>query len=147
MFYENDSWLADLAPRDIVSKAIFEQQKMGNNVFLDCRGLDCDVTTEFPVIFANVLDAGIDIRVDLLPVTPTAHYMMGGVLTNENGQTDVGGLYAIGEVSCNGLHGANRLASNSLLEGIVFAKRAVNMFKKMWTIMLDLKKKIGRFLT
>jgi L-aspartate oxidase len=114
--------LAELAPRDVVARAIFRQQKK-SRVYLDARKLGRGFTKRFPGIFALCAARGIDPRRDLIPVTPAAHYMMGGVVTDLNGHSSMKRLYAVGEVARTGVHGANRLASNSLLEGLVFAER------------------------
>jgi L-aspartate oxidase len=117
----------ELAPRDIVSRAIvMEMRKTGTEfVYLDLTGLKEDhVRNRFPRIYATCLQYGLDITADLLPVRPAAHYAMGGVATDLNGNTSLEGLYAAGEVASTGVHGANRLASNSLLEGLVFGARA-----------------------
>ncbi|TAM84761.1 MAG: L-aspartate oxidase [Acidobacteria bacterium] len=117
----------ELAPRDIVSRAIvMEMRKTGTEfVYLDLTGLKEDhVKNRFPRIYATCLQYGLDITTDLLPVRPAAHYAMGGVATDLNGKTSLEGLYAAGEVAATGVHGANRLASNSLLEGLVFGARA-----------------------
>ena len=115
--------LAELAPRDIVARAIFREQQAGRRVFLDARAIRGSFAKRFPGIFALCLARGLDPRRDRLPVTPAAHYMMGGVITDLAGRASLERLYACGEVSCTGVHGANRLASNSLLEGLVFAER------------------------
>ena len=117
---------ADLAPRDIVSRSIvLESRRIGGPIFLSLRHLDADeVHRRFPMIAATCLKAGFDLARDLLPVGPAAHYMMGGVETDLDGRTSVPGLFAAGEVACTRVHGANRLASNSLLEGLVFGARA-----------------------
>ncbi len=115
--------LAELAPRDVVARAIFRQQRAGRIVFLDARKLARSFVRRFPGIFALCRARGIDPRSDLIPVTPAAHYMMGGVVTDLRGRSSLKRLYAVGEVSRTGVHGANRLASNSLLEGLVFAER------------------------
>ena len=119
---------AELAPRDVVARAIdFEMKKGG----LDCVYLDIShqplafLQEHFPNIYARCLELGIDISKQPIPVVPAAHYTCGGVLADLAGRSDLHGLYAIGETACSGLHGANRLASNSLLECIVFAKAAV----------------------
>src|SRR5690349_23477055 len=113
---------AELAPRDIVSRAIYREQKR-SRVFLDARKLGRAFTKRFPGIFALCSARGIDPRKDLIPVTPAAHYMMGGIVTDLAGRSSMPRLYAAGEVARTGVHGANRLASNSLLEGLVFAER------------------------
>lgn len=115
--------LAELAPRDVVARAIARQQHGGRRVFLDARRLASNFARRFPGILALCTARGIDPRRDLIPVTPAAHYMMGGIVTDLCGRSDLDRLYAVGEVSRTGVHGANRLASNSLLEGLVFAER------------------------
>lgn len=118
---------AELAPRDIVSRAIFLEMQNGPSefVYLDLTGLDPEhVKKRFPRVYATCLKHNIDITADLVPVRPAAHYAMGGVATDLNGATTLKGLYAAGEVAATGVHGANRLASNSLLEGLVFGARA-----------------------
>src|SRR5918911_1567562 len=115
--------LAELAPRDVVARAIFRERKGGRRVYLDARKLGAGFARRFPGIFALCRARGIDPRRDLIPVTPAAHYMMGGVVTDLAGRSSLERLYACGEVSRTGVHGANRLASNSLLEGLVFAER------------------------
>lgn len=119
---------AELAPRDVVARAILtEMNKAGtDHVYLDVTHLPPSrVTSRFPQIYRFCLDHGLDITTDRIPVSPAAHYTMGGVRTNIWGETNIRGLYACGEAACTGVHGANRLASNSLLETIVFAKRVV----------------------
>jgi L-aspartate oxidase len=116
-----------LAPRDIVARAIDTEMKLRgeDNVCLDCRHLDKNgLIYNFPTIYAKCLTLGIDITKDMIPVVPSAHYLCGGIKVNENGQSTINCLYATGEVASTGLHGANRLASNSLLESAVFSHRA-----------------------
>jgi len=116
----------DLAPRDIVARSIvYEMAKTGSDrVFIDVTHLPTHVTTtRFPHIYRFCLDHGLDITKGLIPVAPAAHYMMGGVRTNSWGETNIAGLFAAGETACTGVHGANRLASNSMLEVLVFSKR------------------------
>jgi L-aspartate oxidase len=120
---------AELAPRDIVSRAIVtEMQKARSEfVYLDLTGLNPDhVMKRFPRVYATCLNYNIDITADLVPIRPAAHYAMGGVATDLAGATTLRGLYAAGEVAATGVHGANRLASNSLLEGLVFGARAAS---------------------
>jgi L-aspartate oxidase len=114
--------LAELAPRDVVARAIFREQRHGK-VHLDARKLGSGFAKRFPGIFAICQARGIDPRRDLIPVTPAAHYMMGGIVTDLCGRSTLKRLYGVGEVARTGVHGANRLASNSLLEGLVFAER------------------------
>lgn len=116
-----------LAPRDIVSRAIWVEMAAtkARHVYLDVTHLGADfVKRRFPTIYATCLRYDIDITEEWIPISPSAHYMMGGVWTDVNGATTVPGLFAAGEVACSGVHGANRLASNSLLEGLVFGARA-----------------------
>jgi L-aspartate oxidase len=116
----------DLAPRDVVSRAIYRETQAGRQVFLDATQIQANFSDRFPKIFRECLKHGIDPRKDLIPVTPAAHFIMGGIRTDLEGQTTVPRLFACGEVACTGVHGANRLASNSLLEGAVFAQRVAN---------------------
>lgn len=113
----------DLAPRDVVARAVADVERDGGFAFLDARGI-ADVAEQFPAIFAVAMRAGIDPRDMPIPVTPAAHYTIGGIATDLEGRTSLPGLWACGEVAATGLHGANRLASNSLLEGLVFGARA-----------------------
>lgn len=116
-----------LAPRDIVARAMWAEMAAtrARHVYLDVTHLNPGfIRQRFPTIYATCLRYDIDITEEWIPVSPSAHYMMGGVRTDQNGATTVAGLYAAGEVACSGVHGANRLASNSLLEGLVFGVRA-----------------------
>ena len=122
--------LAELAPRDVVAREIFTERQTTGQVFLDARKIG-DFVDRFPGIFALCTARGIDPRKDLIPVTPAAHYMMGGIITDLAGHSRLPSLYACGEVSCTGVHGANRLASNSLLEGLVFAERIARDLEKV----------------
>jgi L-aspartate oxidase len=120
---------AELAPRDVLSRSIYFEMQRGGwpFVYLDLRGLDRDfVRKRFPQIHATCALYNIDIARDPIPVSPAAHYVMGGIRTDTFGRTSIPGLYAAGEVACTGVHGANRLASNSLLEGLVFGARAAD---------------------
>jgi L-aspartate oxidase len=118
--------LGDLAPRDVVSRAILKEMRktLSDHVYLDLAGIQADLKTRFPTIYEHCLKENYKIDHDMIPVAPAAHYLMGGIKINTNGQTSLKALYAVGEVSCSGAHGANRLASNSLLDGLVFGFRA-----------------------
>jgi L-aspartate oxidase len=125
MRYVHDD--GELAPRDVVARAIAVEMAAqgGAPVMLDATGLGDDfLASRFPTIGAAARGAGLDWAREPIPVTPAAHYWMGGVATDTRGRTSLPGLYAVGEVACTGAHGANRLASNSLLESVVFAHRA-----------------------
>jgi L-aspartate oxidase len=115
--------LAELAPRDVVAREIFREQQQYGTVLLDATKLGAEFATRFPGILAICRARGIDPVHEAIPVTPAAHYMMGGVMTDLAGRSSISRLYAVGEVARTGVHGANRLASNSLLEGLVFAER------------------------
>ena len=115
---------AELAPRDIVARAVFAEIQAGRGAFLDCRAaIGAAFIDKFPTVYAICMSAGIDPATDLIPILPAEHYHMGGIETDAKGRTSLQGLWAAGEVACTGVHGANRLASNSLLEAVVFAAR------------------------
>ena len=117
----------DLAPRDVVAREIYDQLSKGNKVYLDATLINIEkFKHRFPNIYKSCMDNGIDVTKDYIPVSPAAHYCMGGIKTEVNGKTSIENLYAIGEVACTSLHGANRLASNSLLECVVSAYEMVN---------------------
>ena len=125
-FMERYDAAGDLAPRDVVARGIVrESERTGGPVFLTLQHLDAArVRTRFPTIAEMCARVGLDLATDRIPVGPAAHYMMGGIDTDEWGRTSVPGLFAAGETACTGVHGANRLASNSLLEGLVYGARA-----------------------
>ncbi len=117
--------LRELAPRDVVSQAIWREVEAGSKVFLDMRPLGAAFLREcFPTVWGSCAEHGLDPSRELVPIVPAAHFLCGGVRTDAKGRTSLPGLYAIGECACSGLHGANRLASNSLLEGAVFGLAA-----------------------
>lgn len=126
--------LKDLAPRDIVTRAILEelQDRKDECVYLDLSGIKINVRKRFPTIYNKCLEYNIDIEKDMIPVVPAYHFSCGGVKTSLNGKTQIDRLYAIGEVACTGVHGANRLASTSLLEGLVFAARTSEHIHRKW---------------
>jgi L-aspartate oxidase len=127
--------MAELAPRDIVARSIYsEMQKTKNHVFLDLSPIESDIMSRFPMIYKRCLDSGIDIKRDFIPVSPAAHYCMGGIATSLCGETQVPRLFAAGEAASLGVHGANRLASNSLLDGLVFGKRAALKMNKLGSL-------------
>ncbi|WP_422370774.1 L-aspartate oxidase [Hoeflea sp.] len=114
---------AELAPRDVVARGIFAEVKAGRGAFLDCRAAVHDFADEFPTVFGYCTEAGIDPAKEMIPVVPAAHYFMGGIWTDADGRSSLPGFWACGECTSTGAHGANRLASNSLLEAVVFAAR------------------------
>ncbi len=126
-FMERYHPLRDLAPRDIVARAIVREMKARNvpNVFLDATHIPAEkIQHHFPTVYEKCLSVGIDITQVPIPIVPAQHYQCGGVITDLQGATDIARLYAAGEVACTGVHGANRLASNSLLEAMVYGRRA-----------------------
>jgi L-aspartate oxidase len=120
---------AELGPRDIVARGVYREIMSGRGAFLDCRKLGPGLADHFPTVFAMCQEAGIDLRSEPIPIAPAAHYHMGGVLTDATGRTTVDRLWACGEVASTGAHGANRLASNSLLEAVVFGDRVARDIK------------------
>jgi L-aspartate oxidase len=114
---------AELGPRDVVARAVYREVSSGRGAFLDCRPLGKTLVDHFPTVAASCRAAGIDPTSEPIPVAPAAHYHMGGVLTDASGRSTIDGLWACGEVASTGAHGANRLASNSLLEAVVFGAR------------------------
>jgi L-aspartate oxidase len=114
--------LADLAPRDVVARQVWRACRDGGT-WLDARGIGAAFPARFPTVFGACMQHGIDPRLQPIPVAPAAHFHMGGIAVDADGRSSLPGLYAVGEVACNGVHGANRLASNSLLEGVVFGRR------------------------
>lgn len=126
---------AELAPRDVVARAIAHELELVKRpdaaVYLDLTHLNAErVRKRFPMIYSTCMEYNIDIAAELVPVRPAAHYAMGGVRTDQNGRTSLPGLFAAGEVACTGVHGANRLASNSLLEGLVYGARAAQSMQE-----------------
>lgn len=140
-FMANEHPLKDLAPRDIVSRAIDRRMKaLGDPcVYLDATGLGSHARKKFPNIFARCLEAGIKMDKQPIPVTPSAHYLCGGIETDLHGRTSIKGLYACGECAHSGVHGANRLASNSLLEAVVFSRRAADHSSRLKTVLVPQK--------
>lgn len=125
-----ERFVDELQPRDVVSQAIFKEMKKTNSpyVLLDISFLDEDyLKSRFSTIYNKCLEKGTDITKEPIKVSPAQHYFMGGIKVGLNGQTSMDNLYAVGETACTGIHGANRLASNSLLEGLVFSKRAADV--------------------
>lgn len=125
----------DMAPRDIVARAIHRAVQSEKGAFLDCReAVGAAFPEQFPTVFESAMGAGVDPRSQPLPVEPAAHYHMGGLLTDALGRTSLDGLWAAGEVACTGAHGANRLASNSLLEAVVFAGRIASDIRQLMPV-------------
>ena len=131
----------ELAPRDVVARAVYAELTAGRRVFLDCRSaVGPRFATAYPTVWEHCRRAGIDPSVELIPVAPAEHYHMGGIATDTRGRTSLAGLWAVGEVASTGLHGANRLASNSLLEAVVIGARAAADIKGLLP-----KDRIGHF--
>ena len=132
-----ERFVDELLPRDVVTRAIREQmEKDGTNfVWLSMAPIEKEtILSHFPNIYEHCLEEGYDVTKECIPVVPAQHYFMGGIWVDKNSHTSMPQLFAVGETSCNGVHGANRLASNSLLESLVFAKRAANLIKEQWCL-------------
>ena len=131
---DGERFTDELQPRDVVTEAIVKQMKKEGSKYVRLSIKDAmepeDIKKRFPNIYKHCLEEGYDLTKEPVPVTPAQHYLMGGIHTNTNGRTSMENLYAAGETACNGVHGANRLASNSLLESLVFAKRAADEIKE-----------------
>jgi L-aspartate oxidase len=133
---------AELAPRDVVSRALFDyHKKTGSKIYLSFKNFEKNVFKKrFPNIYKNLMDIGYDLPFERVPISPAFHYSMGGIEVDLNSKVkNTKNLYAVGEVACTGVHGANRLASNSLLEGLVFSKLAIETAEKE-NFKIDLKK-------
>lgn len=132
---EGHTFVDSLLPRDIVSQAIFKEmaREGSKHVWLNTQHMTVDMSKRFPKIFNYLMDRGIDSRVEDIPVVPAQHFMMGGIETDLNGKTSMDKLYAVGEVACTGVHGHNRLASNSLLECVIYGKRAAREIVENFT--------------
>lgn len=123
--------MAELAPRDVVARAVHARLQAGDGAFLDAReAVGNDFPSRFPAVFHACMAFGIDPRHEPIPIAPAVHYHMGGIAANLDGSTGIDGLFAIGEVACTGVHGANRLASNSLIEALVMGDRAARMLRE-----------------
>jgi L-aspartate oxidase len=123
---------AELAPRDVVARAVYNELNAGRRVYLDCLdAIGEHFAKEFPTVWGHCQRVGLDPSKDLIPVAPAEHYHMGGIATDKNGRTSLTGLWTVGEAASTGLHGANRLASNSLLEAVVFGARAANDIREL----------------
>ena len=130
---KGERFIDELLPRDVVTKGILEQMKKDNTPFVKMSFAPIEkkkIIKHFPHIYAHCLEEGYDVTKEPIPVVPAQHYYMGGIDVNRYSKTSMEGLYAAGETSCNGVHGKNRLASNSLLESLVFAKRAAEDISK-----------------
>ncbi|MGL4395134.1 MAG: L-aspartate oxidase [Hyphomicrobium sp.] len=124
---------AELAPRDVVARGVYAEVASGRGAFLDCRtAIGARFATSYPTVAAHCERAGIDPARDLIPVAPAEHYHMGGIATDAHGRTSIAGLWAVGEAASTGLHGANRLASNSLLEAVVLGARVAHDIMQVW---------------
>ena len=128
-----ERFVDELLPRDVVTKAIREQMEKDGTNFV-WLSMAPTILSHFPNIYEHCLEEGYDVTKECIPVVPAQHYFMGGIWVDKNSHTSMPQLFAVGETSCNGVHGANRLASNSLLESLVFAKRAANLIKEQWCL-------------
>jgi L-aspartate oxidase len=136
-----ERFVDELAPRDVVARAIYDRLKAEKGVFLDLRHLPQEnILKRFPHIFSFCLQQGFDITQQPVPVVPAAHYFMGGLHTDLHGRTSLKGLFAAGEAASTGVHGANRLASNSLLECVVFGRRAATAMKNLEGLSRDVRR-------
>jgi len=135
----------ELAPRDVVARALWEMRRQGRRTLLDARdAIGSRIESEFPTAFRHCLEHGFDLRREPVPVSPAAHYHMGGIAVDTHGRTSLAGLWACGEVSCVGVHGANRLASNSLLDAMVFGARVGRDLMREVRGLLPVKALLGR---
>jgi L-aspartate oxidase len=135
----------ELAPRDVVARAVFEEWVAGRRPMLDARAaIGARFPEQFPSVYARCRAAGIDPVTEPIPIAPAEHYHMGGVATDADGASSIPGLFAVGEVACTGVHGANRLASNSLLEAVVFAARAADRIRQESGVKGDIVERIDR---
>ena len=135
----------ELAPRDVVARALWEMRRQGRQTLLDARdAIGSRIESEFPTAFRHCLEHGFDLRREPVPVSPAAHYHMGGIAVDTHGRTSLAGLWACGEVSCVGVHGANRLASNSLLDAMVFGARVGRDLMREVRGLLPVKALLGR---
>ena len=133
---KGERFVNELLPRDVVTKAIFDEMKKegSEHVWLSMAPIPAEeIKSHFPNIYQHCLDEGYDVTKEPIPVVPSQHYFMGGIDVDRNSKTSMNRLYAVGETACNGVHGRNRLASNSLLESLVFAKRAANHITETYT--------------
>ena len=139
---KGERFVNELLPRDVVTKAIFEEMKKENSehVWLSLAPIpEEEIKTHFPNIFKHCLEEGYDVTKEPIPVVPSQHYFMGGIDVDGFSKTSMERLYAVGETACNGVHGRNRLASNSLLESLVFAKRAAENINENYEVLKEQK--------
>jgi len=142
---KGERFVNELLPRDVVANAIFEEMKKegSEHVWLSLKPIpDDEIKTHFPHIYQHCLEEGYDVTKEPIPVVPSQHYFMGGIDVDHSSKTSMDRLYAVGETACNGVHGRNRLASNSLLESLVFAKRAAKEMTDTYSKSKSIKKTI-----